>query len=108
MPRISLPSRRAPRQFMRDEAINFATSERWRLLTVEEGALFQLRQDCLCMPLDRFMDGMNRLLGRPVFLHEFADPDALWTEYLATNPPQYVAAMIDRLERSVMPDQGRK
>ncbi|WP_443018188.1 DUF7736 domain-containing protein [Sphingobium sp. TKS] len=47
----------------------------------EECALFQLGQDCLCMPFTRFMEGVSALLRRPVFTHEFANPDVLWAEF---------------------------
>ncbi|MBO9579512.1 MAG: hypothetical protein J7498_01310 [Sphingobium sp.] len=51
---------------------------------------------------------MNRLLGRSVFTHEFADPDALWAEYLGSAPMPSTAAILDRLERSLVPDQGKE
>lgn len=97
MPRL------APRQLTRDEAVHFATSGRWRDLSIEDRGLFQLRQDCLCMPFGEFAAGVNALLGRPVFTHEFANPDALWAEYQGTAPAPSFAATIEALERSLAP-----
>ncbi|WP_298673126.1 hypothetical protein [uncultured Sphingomonas sp.] len=94
----SIP-RLAVRQLTRDEAVRFATDERWRALSIEDRGLFQLRQDCLCMPFGHFVEGMNALLGRPVFTHEFADPDALWAEYQGAVPSPAIGAVIENLER---------
>lgn len=69
-------------QFSREEARRFAEEERWSSMTPRARGLFQLRQNRLCMPLALFQEGLSALLGRPVFTHNLADPEAIWTEYL--------------------------
>ncbi len=47
---------------------------------VEELACFQLYQEKMCLPFSFFHEGMEKLLGRPVWTHEFARPDLLKAE----------------------------
>ncbi|MBO9377152.1 hypothetical protein GG804_10265 [Sphingomonas histidinilytica] len=84
---MSAPEPRlAVHQFSREEAIEFAQTGRWKPLSPKERALVQLRQECLCMDFSAFHEGITELLGRPVYTHEFADPDRLWEEYHRGEP----------------------
>jgi hypothetical protein len=56
----------------RSQAMALADSHWWEKTTPAEAALFQLFEERLCMPFDRFHEGVEQLLGRPVFTHEFA------------------------------------
>ena len=68
------------RNLTKDEAIKLGESEWWEDVTLEEAAFLQLQQDKLCMPFEKFHEGVERLLARPVWSHEFAMPDALIAE----------------------------
>ena len=46
----------------------------------DDAALIQLRQPRLVMPFADFQDGIEKLLGRPVWTHEFIRPDLLLEE----------------------------
>ncbi|MCG2841265.1 hypothetical protein L6Q21_09760 [Sandaracinobacter sp. RS1-74] len=91
--------RLAARQLTREEAIRFAQEEHWKAMTPEQQAIFQIRQDRLCMPFDHFAKSMNLLLGRPVFTPEFADPDRLWSEIQGHTPAPDPTAIIASFER---------
>lgn len=64
-------------QLNRDQAITFAEIEAYKEMTDEQIAHFQLGQELLCVPFDIFQLAVEKALGRPVFTHEFADPDKL-------------------------------
>ena len=49
----------------------------WRACTAEDAAWAQLHQERLVMPFGNFQQGVTKLLGRPVYTHEFADPAGL-------------------------------
>jgi len=42
---------------------------------------FQLYEETLCMPFARFHAAVEAVLERPVWTHEFAEPDSLRAEY---------------------------
>ena len=59
------------RELTRDEAIQLCNSGWWKKMDIAEAAYLQLRQDKLCMDFDDFHAGMEKLLDRPVWTHEF-------------------------------------
>ena len=59
------------RQLTRDEAIQLGESRIYEDWTARQRALFQMQQDCLCMPFDAFHAAVEEALARPVFTHEF-------------------------------------
>lgn len=59
----------------KEEAIRMADSGWWIELPIEEAARFQLFEPRLCMPFSDFHGGVEKLLKRPVFTHEFAFSD---------------------------------
>jgi hypothetical protein len=69
------------KQFTKEEAVAFYESKEWEEWTLQKIAVFQLYQECLCVPFAKFHKGMEVLLDRPVWTHEFADQDALVAEY---------------------------
>ena len=77
----AIEPRLAEYQLTKSEAIQLAENGTLKALSAKEAALFQFRQDRLCCDFSHFHKGMTELLGRPVYSHEFADPDALWLEY---------------------------
>lgn len=42
---------------------------------------FQLYEDRVCMDFERYHRAVEAVLGRPVWTHEFAEPDLLRAEY---------------------------
>lgn len=70
------------KQLTEDEAIAFYKSDKWKEMTLDEIAAFQLFQDLLCVPFDKFHEAMEHALGRPVWTHEFAFHQRMIDEYL--------------------------
>ncbi len=68
------------RELTGDEAKTLFESGWWKVMDETEAARLQLHQDRLCMPFGDFHDAMEKLLGRPVFTHEFAGRAALIAE----------------------------
>ena len=64
----------------KEEALELAESRWWEDIDLAEAASFQLRQAKLCMPFNKFHEGMGKLLGRPVWTHEFASQESLIAE----------------------------
>jgi len=69
------------KQLTQKEAIAFAQGGTWKSWSDELIASFQLSQDKLCVPFDRFHEAIEKVLKRPVYTHEFADPDKLRLEF---------------------------
>jgi len=59
-------------QLTKQQAIALAKSGIWKTWTDEEVVKFQLYQCKLCMDFDRFHQAIEKVLGRPVWTHEFA------------------------------------
>jgi len=59
------------KQLTREEAIKIADSGIWKNWTNEEIVKFQLYQNRLCMDFSRFHEAVEKVLGRPVYTHEF-------------------------------------
>jgi hypothetical protein len=66
------------------EAIALYDSQWWKTKTPREIAEFQLDEDRLCIPFDKFQEAMEKALGRPVWTHEFAFRDRLRAELAGT------------------------
>ena len=64
----------------KEEAIALAETKWWEGKTDEEIAEFQIHEELFCCPFDIFHKAIETWLGRPVFTHEFAAPDALIAE----------------------------
>ena len=76
------------KQLTEKQAINMAKSGIWKKWTNEQIVRFQLFQDRLCMPFDRFHEAMEKVLGRSIWTHEFTSTNHpnLCKEYLGTKP----------------------
>lgn len=55
-----------------EEAIAKFDTGWWKDATPEEIVEFQLYEERLCMPFSDFHAAVERVMGRPVFTHEFA------------------------------------
>lgn len=69
------------KQLTKKQAIAIAENGEWKDWTDEEVVRFQLYQKRLCMDLSRFHKALEKVLGRPVFLHEMKDFESLQQEY---------------------------
>ena len=67
-------------QLTKEQAIALYESRLWESWSDEELARFQFYQNKLCVPFGRFHKGMEKLLGRPIWTHEFAFKDKLQEE----------------------------
>jgi hypothetical protein len=56
----------------KEEAIAFAESKWWESVPLKDAAHYQLFEDRMVMPFALFQQGVEELLGRPVWTHEFA------------------------------------
>jgi len=73
-------------QLTKEQAIAVYESGAWEIWTDEEIVKFQLFQERLCMPFTRFHRAIEKVLGRPVWTHEFAFLDSLIAEYNRERP----------------------
>jgi hypothetical protein len=64
----------------REEALAKFKTEWWKTATPDEIAEFQLGEQFLCCPWILFQKAVQLYMGRPVWTHEFADPEALKRE----------------------------
>lgn len=69
------------KQLTEEEAKALYDSGDWKDWCDAHIVRFQLFQDRPCVPFDRFHKAMERVLGRPVWRHEFADAERLREEY---------------------------
>lgn len=65
------------------EAIAFHDSSVWEQWTDHQIVELQLFQRLLCVPFNRYHEAIEKVLGRPVWTHEFADTQRLQAEYRA-------------------------
>lgn len=73
-----------PKELTREEALQLYESGVWKNWSNEQLAGFQLWQEYLCVPFDRFHEAVQKTLGRPVYTHEFGTEGSkrLQLEYL--------------------------
>jgi len=82
----------------RDEAISLAKTEWWKGLSDRDVVGFQLFEDKLCMDFGTFHEIIERVMGRPIFTHEFAyanDPNGLKAEFLGIAPKRSLEDIIN-------------
>jgi hypothetical protein len=65
----------------REEAVAIYDSGQWKDWTAQEKVSCQLYEERLIMPFGEFQNAVNEAFGRPVFTHEFANPEKLQAEY---------------------------
>ena len=75
------------KQLTKEEAIKIYESGIWKDWSDEDLVAFQLFQEKLCVPFDIFHKAIEKVLGRPVFTHEFGlNYDGLVAEYPGRAP----------------------
>lgn len=64
----------------KEEAVQLFKSAWWLDMDPEEAAYLQMRQERLCMPFSEYHEGVESLVGRPVYVHELRYPGMLLME----------------------------
>lgn len=80
-PNNILPTGKILPQLTKEQALKLAKSKVWEKWDDEQIVRFQLYQDRLCMDFGRFHQAIEKVLGRPVWTHEFAQIDLIRLEY---------------------------
>lgn len=75
------------KQLTEKEAIAFSENKLYEGMTHRQIAEFQMEQDRLCVPFGVFHEAMEKVLGRPVFTHEFAFRNELRKELFGQKQP---------------------
>jgi len=84
-------------QLTEEQAIAIYKGGEWKDWTLEEIAKIQLFQRRLCVPFEKFHEAIERVLGRPVYTHEFANMGSLQAEYIGENDPPTLQEIIDMI-----------
>lgn len=67
-------------QLTKEEAIAAYKTETYKSIPKEMRFIEQMKQELLFMPFDMVHESAEIALGRPVYTHEFAHPEALLQE----------------------------
>jgi hypothetical protein len=83
----------------REQAIALVETKWWEGKTHRQIAMFQLFEDRLCMPFDKFHEAVEKALGRPVYTHEFgsAGNDGLRKELMGEKPAPTLDEIIEMI-----------
>jgi hypothetical protein len=74
-------------QLTKEQAIAFFDAKKWESMSLRDRAFFQMEQNLLCMPFDKFHEAMEHVLCRPVWTHEFGlNRDGLMAEMTKDRP----------------------
>jgi len=87
------------KQLSKKTAIQIFDSKIWEHWTFEEIVKVQLFQSRLCMPFDRFHEATGKVLGRPVWTHDFAYAGSLRKEYLVKHSMPTFDDLIELIQR---------
>ena len=80
----------------REKAIELVNSKFWESMSPRAIAVFQLWEDRLCMPFDVFHEAIEKVLGRPVYTHEFGlNRDGLKKELMGEKESPTLEEIID-------------
>lgn len=86
------------KQFTETEAFEFAKSGKWKEMSDRELVGFQLYQRLLCVPFSVFHGKIEKVLGRPVYTHEFGlNYDGLIAEYLGLQDSPTLQEIIEMI-----------
>ena len=94
-------------QLTKEQAIAIYEGKEWQNWTDEQIVQLQLYQDFLCVPFGRFHAAVEKVLGRPVWTHEFAGDTGrqrLIDEYEGKRPRGTVEESFEFL-RELVPDE---
>lgn len=83
-------------QLTKEQAIAFADSKIWEHWTDDQIVRLQLFQQRLAVPFSRFHEAIEKVLGRPVYTHEFGfNYKGLVLEYLGEKETPTLQEIID-------------
>ena len=85
----------AEKQVTKDEAIEIAQSNIWNEWSNEVIFAFGMFQQRLSFDFGKFQEATEKVLGRPVFTHEFAYRDLLIAEWLKKIPQANFSGIIN-------------
>ena len=88
-----------PRQMTKDEAIAFFNGDEWKDMSDYGIVALQLCQDKLCVPFSRFHEAIEKVLGRPVWTHEFAFSDSLVAEFEGRTDKATFADVLNKIPK---------
>ena len=89
----------AIRQLTKEQAIEIYNSGTWKEWTDEDIVKFQLFQDKLAIPIERFHEAIEKVLNRPVWTHEFAFQEMLQEEYLGIRSKPTFKEILDLIPK---------
>lgn len=92
----------------REEAVAIYESGQWKEWSAREKVLCQLYEERLIMPFAEFQAAVNEALGRPVFTHEFANPEKLQAEFEGLIAPATLAESLASLPNLVLASRATK
>ncbi len=79
----------------REEAIALGETKWWVGLDPARIVGFQLFEQKLCMDFGAYHEAVEKVLGRPVYTHEFAYPEQLQREFLGDKPAPTLEQIIE-------------
>ena len=79
----------------KEQAIELAKTGWWKTASPETIVSFQLFEERLCMDFPDFHEAVEKVLGRPVFTHEFVYSDNLKKEFLGEKPAPSMEEIIN-------------
>lgn len=85
----------------RKQALKLAETKFWETMSDKDIVMFQLFEERLCMPFDRFQEALQAVLNRPVFTHELAFADALRKEVLGEKPAPTLEEIMNLLPNTM-------
>jgi hypothetical protein len=90
----------------KEQAIELANTGWWKDKTAYEIVLFQLFEEKLCMDFSAFHEALERVLGRPVYIHELGIAhDDIVKEFLGEKTPptlDEIVSLIPEAKRILM------
>lgn len=86
------------KQMTEEQAVEFYKSGAWESLNLRQRAVFQIQQQLLCMPFEKFHEAVEKTLGRPVYTHEFGfNWEGIYRELLEGGPAPTMEEIIGML-----------
>ena len=86
------------KQMTKEQSVEFYKSGAWESLDLRQRAVFQIQQQLVCMPFEKFHEAVEKTLGRPVWTHEFAlNYECIYKELMEGGPAPTMEEIIGML-----------
>lgn len=85
------------KQLTESEAVEFYDSGKWKAMTDKDLVALQLFQERLCVPWGVFHEAIGKVLGRPIWTHEFTKIELIREEYLGKREKPTLDEIISQL-----------